>query len=88
LIDAPHATRRHTLDSLLAQYGPKEQAACRASLIRATAKAAEASRLLDLHLPSAPVLESLVRSALSMDPQLADTVVLSPARSFAALERN
>jgi HD-like signal output (HDOD) protein len=87
LIDAPHANRRHTLDSLLAQYAPKEQSTCRQALIRATAKAAEASRLLDLHLPAAAELESLVRSALSTDPELADTEAFAPGRSFAAVER-
>jgi HD-like signal output (HDOD) protein len=87
LIDAPHANRRHTLDSLLAQYAPKEQSTCRQALIRATAKAAEASRLLDLHLPTAAELESLVRSALSVDPKLTDTEAFSPGRSFAAVER-
>ena len=44
LVDAPHASRRHTLDSLLAHYGPGEQSACRKTLIRATSKATEASR--------------------------------------------
>jgi hypothetical protein len=37
--------------------------------MNATARAAEASRLLDLQLPSASELERLLRSALSTVPQ-------------------
>jgi HD-like signal output (HDOD) protein len=69
LIDAPHASRRHTLDILLAQYGPEEHSACRRALMNATAKAAEASRLLDLQLPTAAELERMLQSALSTVPQ-------------------
>ena len=32
LIDAPHASRRHTLDSLLSHYGSRQQSACRQAL--------------------------------------------------------
>ena len=72
LIDAPHASRRHTLDSLLADYGPREQSTCRKALIRATSQATEASHLLDLHLPAASELETLLRSVLAMVPELPD----------------
>ena len=52
LIDAPHASRRHALDSLLSHYGTREQSACRQALIRATSQATEAS--FDLPRPAAP----------------------------------
>jgi HD-like signal output (HDOD) protein len=81
LIDAPHVSRRHTLDSMLAQYGPGEHSACRQSLMRATAEAAKASRLLDVPLPSAHELESMVRSAVSMDLQSTGEGPILPATS-------
>jgi HD-like signal output (HDOD) protein len=87
LIDAPHASRRHTVDSLLAQYGPEEHSACRQSLVNATAKAAEASRLLNLHLPSASELERMVRSALAQDPQSIPEGSIMPPLSFETLEK-
>jgi HD-like signal output (HDOD) protein len=87
LIDAPHASRRHTVDTLLAQYGPEEHSACRQSLVNATAKAAEASRLLNLHLPSAAELERMVRSALATDPQSIREGSIMPPLSFESLEK-
>ncbi|HEV3300198.1 MAG TPA: HDOD domain-containing protein [Planctomycetaceae bacterium] len=80
LIDAPHASRRHTLDILLAQYGPEEHTACREALMNATARAAEASRLLDLQLPPASELERLLRSALSTVPQPIHTELVAARR--------
>ena len=84
LIDAPHASRRHTLDSLLAHYGPREQSSCRRALIRATSQATEASHLLDLHLPTAPELETMLRSALAMIPELPDEGPRSAAQPLVA----
>ena len=39
LIDAPHASRRHTLDSLLSHYGSRQQSACRKAAPCATSQA-------------------------------------------------
>jgi HD-like signal output (HDOD) protein len=85
LVDAPHASRRHTLDSLLSHYGPREQPACRQALIRAASQATEASHLLDLQLPSDPELETMLRSALA---QVADCPVPSGHESIAAASLN
>jgi HD-like signal output (HDOD) protein len=87
LIDAPHVSRRHTMDSLVAQYGPEEHSACRQALMKATAQAAEASRLLDVQFPSARELERMARSALSSDPQTSDEGPITPPLSFEALEK-
>jgi HD-like signal output (HDOD) protein len=87
LIDAPHVSRRHTLDSLLSHYGPREQSACRQALIRATSQATEASHLLDLQLPADPELETMLRSALALVPELPGERPISPPESPVALER-
>jgi HDOD domain len=68
LIDAPHDSRRHALESLLSHYGPREQSACRQALIRAASQATEAAHLLDLQLPGDPELETMLRSALALVP--------------------
>ena len=81
LIDAPHASRRHTLDSLLSHYGSRQQSACRQALLRATSQATEALHLLDLQLPTDPELETMLRSRPRRGPRTAhrrprsDTVV-------------
>ena len=64
MIDSPDAKRRHSLDNLLFQYGPKQASACHEALMTCTRQAAEALRLLDLPLPNVDELEATVRSAL------------------------
>ena len=65
LIDAPHAMRRFTLNSLFVNYGPEKKSACQNSLKSATIKAYQAFQMLAVPVPSAPQLESMVRAALS-----------------------
>lgn len=67
LIDAPHAMRRFTLNGLLVNYGPQKKVACQHSLKSATIKAYQAFQMLAVPVPSAPQLETLVRTALSTD---------------------
>lgn len=87
LIDAPHVSRRHTLDGLLSHYGPPEQSACRTALIRAASQATEASHLLDLQLPIDPELETVLRSALALTPELPGEQPSTPSELPMALER-
>jgi hypothetical protein len=63
------------------------RSACRQSLVNAPAKAAEASRLLNLQLPSAAELERMVRSALATDPQSISEGSIMPPLSFESLEK-
>jgi hypothetical protein len=64
LIDAPHAMRRFTLNSLLSGYGTEKKAACQHSVKSATVKASQAFQMLAVPVPSAPQLESMLQAAL------------------------
>jgi HD-like signal output (HDOD) protein len=65
MIELPHPSRRHALNTVLAEYGAERSALCLRSLSRASAKASEAFQLLSLPLPSAEQLESIVRSTIT-----------------------
>jgi HD-like signal output (HDOD) protein len=65
LIELPHPSRRHALNTVLAEYGAERSALCLRSLSRASAKASEAFQLLSLPLPSAEQLETIVRSTIT-----------------------
>jgi HD-like signal output (HDOD) protein len=65
VIELAHPTRRHALNTVLAEYGPEKSSLCLRSLSKASAKAYEAFQLLALPLPSAEHLESMVRSTIS-----------------------
>ncbi|HET6326095.1 MAG TPA: HDOD domain-containing protein [Planctomycetaceae bacterium] len=65
LIELPHPSRRHALNTVLAEYGAERSALCLRSLSRASAKASEAFQLLSLPLPSADQLETIVRSTIT-----------------------
>jgi HD-like signal output (HDOD) protein len=67
LIDAPHAMRRFTLNGMLVNYGPQKRTACQQSLKGATIKAYQAFQMLAVPVPSAPQLETMVRTALSSE---------------------
>ena len=87
LIDAPHASRRHTLDSLLRIMARESNPPVARPSSAPTSQATEASHLLDLHLPTAPELETMLRSALAMVPELPGEREISPPESLVALER-
>jgi HD-like signal output (HDOD) protein len=65
MIELPHPSRRHALNTVLAEYGAERSALCLRSLSRASAKASEAFQLLSLPLPSAEQLETIVRSTIT-----------------------
>jgi HD-like signal output (HDOD) protein len=65
MIELPHPSRRHALNTVLAEYGAEKSALCLRSLSRASAKASEAFQLLSLPLPSAQQLETIVRSTIT-----------------------
>jgi hypothetical protein len=65
MIELPHPTRRHALNTVLAEYGTERSSVCMRSLGRAAAKAYEAFQLLSLPLPSAEQLETIVRSTIA-----------------------
>jgi HD-like signal output (HDOD) protein len=65
MIELPHPSRRHALNTVLAEYGAEKSALCLRSLSRASAKASEAFQLLSLPLPSAEQLETIVRSTIT-----------------------
>jgi HD-like signal output (HDOD) protein len=65
MIELPHPTRRHALNTVLGEYGDEKRSLCLRSLNRASAKAYEAFQLLSLPLPSAEQLETIVRSTIA-----------------------
>jgi HD-like signal output (HDOD) protein len=81
--DAPHPKRRLALTNLLAQYGIARKSNCLRSLASSTAKAAEAFHLLDVPVPSAADLETMVRSAISDDLLPGETVSRLPESAIA-----
>jgi HD-like signal output (HDOD) protein len=81
--DAPHPKRHLALTSLLAHYGIARKSDCLRSLASSTAKAAEAFHLLDVSVPSAAELETMVRSAISDDLLPGETGPPLPASAVA-----
>jgi hypothetical protein len=65
MIELPHPSRRHALNTVLAEYGPEKSSLCLRSLNRASVKAYETFQLLSLPLPSAEQLETVVLSTIS-----------------------
>jgi HD-like signal output (HDOD) protein len=80
LVELPHPSRRHALNTALAEYGAEKSSHCMRALSRASVKASEAFQLLALPLPSASQLESLVRSTITESlTNSAEEVAADPA---------
>jgi HD-like signal output (HDOD) protein len=84
MIELPHPSRRHALNTVLAEYGAEKSALCLRSLSRASAKASEAFQLLSLPLPSAEQLETIVRSTITNNLSAVAEEVAASAASAAA----
>ena len=75
--DAPHPSRRHILNRMLAPYGLAKKSACLGFLASAAARASEAFQLTAVPLPSAAELEAMVSSVLSENSLQDDAAPLS-----------
>jgi HD-like signal output (HDOD) protein len=73
MVELAHPSRRHALNTVLAEYGDEKRAHCLRSLNRASTKAYEAFQLLSLPLPSAEQLETIVRSTIANSLSAAGT---------------